>query len=167
MLFRSQGEAFIAISSGSGTGLAVQTTGIVVQHETGADDGAANPPQPIAAYIETSDFDIGDGGYQFSFVKRLIPDIDFIGSSTTSPTVTMTLKARNYPGQPFLGASTMQNAPSTVNGTDYSVQVYGFTEQTWIRLRGRQLAFRVESDQLGVKWQLGNPRIQIQPDGRR
>ena len=140
---------------------------ITVEHESGADDGTTNPPTPIEAYIETSDFDIGDGGYQFSFVKRLIPDVDFIGSGTASPTVTMTLKARDYPGQPYAGALPMQNAPATVNGTDFTMQVYGYTREVWIRLRGRQLSLRVESDQLGVKWQLGNPRIQIQPDGRR
>jgi len=143
------------------------TGNITVQHESGADDGSVNPPQAIDAYIETSDFDIGEGGYQYSFVKRLIPDIDFIGSATTTPTVTMTLTARDYPGQPYAGTSSKQNAPATVNGTDYSTQVYGYTEQVWIRLRGRQLVFRVESDQLGTRWQLGNPRIEIQPDGRR
>ena len=143
------------------------TANLTVQHEVGTDDGTTNPPSAIPAHIETSDFDIGDGGYQFSFVKRLIPDMDFIGSSTANPIVTITLKARNYPGQPFPGTSTMQNSPSTVYGQDYSVQVYGYTEQSWIRLRGRQLVFRVESDQLGIKWQVGNPRIQIQPDGRR
>ena len=162
-----QGETFVATGSGSGTGCAVQVTGVVVQHETGTDDGSVNPAQPISAYIETSDFDLGDGGYQFSFVKRLIPDIDFIGSTTTTPSVAMTLKARNYPGQPYAGTDPMQNAPTVISGTDYTVQVYGYTEQVWVRLRGRQLVFRVESDQLGVKWQLGVPRLQIQPDGRR
>jgi hypothetical protein len=146
---------------------APEDEGITVQHETGADDGTTNPPTPIEAYIETSDFDIGDGGYQFSFVKRLIPDIDFIGSETASPVVTMTVKARNYPGQPYAGVLPTQNAPATVAGTDFSTQVYGYTREVWVRLRGRQLSLRVESDQLGVKWQLGNPRIQIQPDGRR
>jgi hypothetical protein len=162
-----QGEIFIATGAGSGTGTAVQNTGYVIEHEVGTDDGAFNPPTAIAAYIETSDFDLGEGGYQFSFVKRLIPDIDFIGSSNTSPSVTMTLKARNYPGQGIAGTSTMQNAPAGVTGSEVSTQVYNYTDQIWIRLRGRQLVFRVESDALGVKWQLGTPRLQIQPDGRR
>lgn len=163
----AQSTVFVASGAGTGTGLAVRYTGYVVEHESGTDDGALNPPVPINAYIETSDFDIGEGGYQFSFVKRLIPDIDFIGSSTSSPVATMTLKARNYPGQPYPGTDPMQNSPATISGTNYTTQVYSYTDQVWIRLRGRQLAFRVESDQLGIKWQLGNPRIQIQPDGRR
>lgn len=141
--------------------------GLTVQHEVGADDGSVNPVQPISSYIETSDFDIGSGGYQFSFVKRLIPDVDFIGSSTSSPQATMTLKARNYPGQGVAGTSTMQNSAAPIDGSEVSAQVYDYTREIWIRLRGRQLVFRMESDQLGVKWQLGNPRIQIQPDGRR
>ena len=163
----AQGQAFIATAQGVGTGYAVQTVGVVVEHETGCDDGSVNPPVPIYAYIESSDFDIGDGGYRFSFVKRIIPDMDFIGSVSTDPSVVMTLTARNYPGDPFPGSDPMQNAPAVINGQDYSVQVYGYTEQVWVRLRGRQLIFRVESSDLGVKWQLGTPRLQIQPDGRR
>ena len=162
-----QGEIFIATGAGSGTGTAAQNTGYVIEHEVGTDDGAFDPPVAIAAYIETSDFDIGDGGYQFSFVKRLIPDVDFIGSSSVSPSVTMTLKARNYPGQGVAGLSTMQNTASTVSGSEVSTQIYDYTQEVWVRIRGRQLVFRVESDALGVKWQLGSPRLQIQPDGRR
>ena len=140
---------------------------LTVQHETGTDDGSVNPPAAIAAYIESSDFDIGDGGYQFSFIRRLIPDMDFIGSTSTTPVATMTIKARNYPGQGISGLSTMQNSSSTISGAEVSTQVYNYTQEVWVRLRGRQLAFRVESDQIGIKWQLGNPRIQISPDGRR
>lgn len=162
-----QGETFIAENTGTGTGYAVQVTGVVVQHETGTDDGSMNPAQPIAAYIESADFDLGDGGYQFSFVKRLIPDIDFIGSSNVAPSATMTLKARNYPGQGVAGLSTMQNSNAPISGSEVSTQVYDYTQEVWIRLRGRQLVFRIESDALGVKWQLGTPRLQIQSDGRR
>lgn len=141
----------------------------VVQHETGADDGSVNPPAAIAAYIESSDFDIGDGGYQFSFVKRLIPDIDFIGTDTTSnatPSVTMTLKARNYPGI-GLNTDAMQSTSGAISGQKVTTQVYDYTNQVWVRLRGRQLAFRIESADLGVKWQAGVNRIEIQSDGRK
>lgn len=140
---------------------------LTVQHEVGTDDGSTNPISPINAYIESADFDLGDGGYQFSFVKRLIPDMDFIGSSTSSPVATITLKARNYPGQGVAGLSSMQNTESTITGSEVSTQVYNYTQEVWVRIRGRQLVFRVESDQLGIKWQLGSPRLQIQSDGRR
>jgi hypothetical protein len=138
----------------------------IVQHESGADDGSVNPPQPIDAYIETSDFDIGDGGYQFSFVKRLIPDMDFIGSVNANPSVSLILKARNYPGI-GLNTDAMQSTSGTISGQEVTTQVYDYTNQVWVRLRGRQLAFRIESTDLGVKWQAGVNRIEIQPDGRK
>lgn len=140
---------------------------LTVQHEVGTDDGTTNPPSAIAAYIESADFDLGDGGYQFSFVKRIIPDVDFIGSSNANPSATMTLKARNYPGQGVAGLSTMQNTAAPISGAEVSTQVYNYTQDVWVRIRGRQLVFRIESDALGVKWQLGSPRLQIQSDGRR
>ena len=102
---------------------------ITVQHETGCDDGSVNPPEAIHAYIETSDFDIGDGGYQFSFVKRIIPDMDFIGSINTDPSVIMTVKARNYPGQGVAGKTTAQNVNAGVSGKEVTTQVYDYTQQ--------------------------------------
>jgi hypothetical protein len=33
----------------------------LLYHEQGVDDGTTNPPSPISAYIQSSDFDIGDG----------------------------------------------------------------------------------------------------------
>lgn len=144
----------------------LEPVGITVEHEVGADDGSVNPIQPISAYIQSSDFDLGEGGYQFSFVKRIIPDMDFIGSTTTTPNAQITLTARNYPG---IGVNTdpMQATTVPINGSQVNVQVYNYTEQEWIRLRGRQLQFRIESSDLGVRWQLGSPRLQISPDGRR
>jgi hypothetical protein len=153
---------------------------LVLQHEVGVDDLTTSAPQPIAAYIESADFDIGDGGDRFSFVKRLIPDVDFIGSNlarNATPSVNMTLTVRNYPGQgapvpPATGQDGDSNmpqsyTPTTVTGTAATTQVFNYTNQAWIRLRGRQVYFRVGSDDLGVKWQLGVPRLDIQPDGRR
>jgi hypothetical protein len=148
----------------------VAATGqITVQHETGCDDASVNPPVAIEAFIETSDFDIGEGGYQFSFVKRIIPDIDFIGSINTDPSVVMTIKARNYPGQGVSGLTTAQNTGTAggVAGKEVTTQVFNYTQMIWVRIRGRQLSFRVESEDLGVKWQMGVPRLEIQPDGRK
>jgi hypothetical protein len=141
-------------------------TGRMFYQEYGADDGSTNPPSPVNAYIESADFDLGDGGNQFSFVKRIIPDVDFIGSNNTTPSVTMTLQARNFPGVGVI-TSPMQDASAGVLGAKVSTQVYNYTTQSWIRLRGRQVIFRVESNQLGVQWQLGTPRLEIQPDGKR
>jgi hypothetical protein len=136
--------------------------GRLLQHENGVDDGLTNPPSAIVNYIESADFDIGDG-VQFSFVKRIIPDIDFIGSQVATPSVTMTLSTRNFPGE---GTFTSTDIPVAV-GSKVSTQVYNYTDQVWLRLRGRQVAFRIGSDAVGVKWQLGTPRLDVQPDGRR
>lgn len=136
--------------------------GMLLQHESGVNDGTTNPPSPISAYIESSDFDLDDGN-SFAFVKRIIPDVDFIGSTTNSPSVTLTLSARDYPGQ---GAFQQTQNPA-VSANKVTTQVYNYTEQNWIRLRGRQVALKISSDALGVKWQLGTPRIETQQDGRR
>lgn len=140
--------------------------GRLFYHEFGTDDGSTNPVSAINAYIESADFDIGDGGNQFSFVKRIIPDVDFIGSSNTTPSVTMTLQARNFPGIGVI-TSPMQDSNTAISGTKVTTQVYNYTNQAWVRLRGRQVIFRVESDSIGTKWQLGTPRLDLQPDGRR
>ena len=136
--------------------------GMLVQHESSLNDGTTNPPSAISCYIESADFDLGEGD-SFSFVKRVIPDVDFIGSTANTPAVTMTVSTRNYPGQGLF----QSNMPSPISGSEVSTQVYNYTNQVWIRLRGRQVAFKIGSNMVGVKWQLGTPRLEIQPDGRR
>jgi hypothetical protein len=134
--------------------------GMLVQHESGTDDGSVNPPAAIPAYIESADFDIGEGD-KFSAVKRVIPDVDFIGSTTTTPSVTMTVSTRNFPGQGLF----LNDTPTNISGSKVTTQVYDYTNQVFVRLRGRQVAFRIGSDGAGIKWQLGTPRLDIQPDG--
>ena len=135
---------------------------ILVQHEEGTDDGSTNPPTGIPAYIESADFDIGEGD-KFSAVKRVVPDVDFIGSTSTAPSVTMTISTRNFPGQGFFVNDNVAN----VSGSKATTQVYDYTNQVFLRLRGRQVAFRVSSSEAGIQWQLGVPRLDIQPDGTR
>jgi hypothetical protein len=135
-------------------------------HESAVDDVAGIEPVPINAYVQSSDFDIGDG-HNFGFVWRILPDINFTGSNVNQPSVTMTVKPRQNSGAPY-GAA---NNPGVISSDNYSsVSVYNiqeFTGQVYTRLRGRQLAFRIESNTLGVAWQLGSPRIDIRNDGRR
>lgn len=135
-------------------------------HESAVDDVAGIEPVPINAYVQSSDFDIGDG-HNFGFVWRILPDINFTGSNVNQPSVTMTVKPRQNSGAPY-GAA---NNPRVLSSDNYSsVSVYNvqeFTGQVYTRLRGRQLAFRIESTTLGVAWQLGSPRIDIRNDGRR
>jgi len=146
--------------------IAADYNGRLLYHENGNDDLSTASSQPITAYVQSSDFDIGDG-QQFGFVWRILPDINFNSSTTNQPTVTMQVKPRQNSGTPYTSADN----PSVVSADDFSTvpayTVNQFTGQVYTRLRGRQMAFRIESTGLGVAWQLGAPRIDIKPDGRR
>jgi hypothetical protein len=139
---------------------------LLVYHESGVDDGTVNPAVPIVAQVTSSDFDIGDG-HNFGFVWRLIPDLTFDGSNVNQPIAMFTVLPRANSGAPY-GNS---NNPDVVSTQNYQNQrtyaVQEFTQQVYVRIRGRQMAFKVSSDELGVQWQLGVPRIDIRPDGRR
>lgn len=149
--------------------VAATTTHLIVSHEEGTDNGETNPPSSINSYIQSADFDIGDGD-KYSFVWRIVPDITFNGSSSVPPefpSVNMMLKPRKNPGSAY-GAAAPQLVESTQDYKDvrsYSVQQ--FTEQIYTRERGRQMSLRIESDSLGTQWQLGIPRIDLRPDGKR
>jgi hypothetical protein len=142
------------------------TNTLLVYHENGVDDGTVNPAVPIVAQVTSSDFDIGDG-HNFGFVWRLIPDLTFDGSTVNQPIAMFTVLPRANSGAPYGNA----NNPDVVSAQNYQNQrnyaVQQFTQQVYVRIRGRQMAFKVSSDELGVQWQLGIPRIDIRPDGRR
>ena len=123
-------------------------------------------PAPIEAYVQSSDFDIGDG-HNFGFVWRILPDVNFNGSTVNEPAVTMTVKPRQNSGTAY-GVADNPVVTSAQNYTTFpQYTIQQFTGQVYTRLRGRQMAFRIESTGLGVAWQLGSPRIDIRPDGRR
>lgn len=146
---------------------ATTTSNIIVFHEAAVDNGETNPPSPIASYIQSSDFDIGNGD-KYGFVWRMIPDITFNGSmtqSSTFPQVDFKMRPRKNPGAPYKvsNAPTVTSTQSYVTEKTYNVQE--FTELIYTRVRGRQMAFRIESDTLGTQWQLGIPKLDIRPDG--
>jgi hypothetical protein len=138
----------------------------ILFHESSVDDNAGTTSLPINAYVQSSDFDIGDG-HNFGFVWRILPDENFNGSNVNQPSVTLTVKPRVNSGSPYGAANNplVRSADNFSTGQVYNVQE--FTGQVYTRIRGRQMAFRIESDTLGVSWQLGMPRIDIRPDGRR
>lgn len=140
--------------------------GQIIYHEDGVDDGTTSPASPISSYIQSADANIGDG-HNYGFVWRMIPDITFDGSTVDKPSVTMTLKPRQNPGSNYSAAA----SPTVASTQDYSGQrnytVQQFTEIVYVRVRGRQMAFRISSEDLGVQWQLGVPSLDIRPDGRR
>jgi len=140
--------------------IAAGTDRYLYLHEFGQSDGSTVPDSAIDAHIESSQIDIQDGE-NFAFIRRIIPDITFDGSTTDSPNANLVLKARNFPGGNYLNSQTA--------GVDRTatVPVEQFTDQVNVRLRGRSFALRVESDQEGVSWRLGSPRVEIRPDGKR
>jgi hypothetical protein len=147
-------------------GYAGSHCGTLIYQETGNDDGTTTPPSPIISYCQSSDFDIGDG-HNFGLVTRIIPDLTFDGSDVANPTVVFTVRPRQNPGANY-GSS---DSPDVVSVNNYSGQRYynvqQFTQYVYVRVRGRQMAFRVGSNELGVAWQLGAPRLDVRPDGRR
>lgn len=145
--------------------------GTLVYHEVGTDDATTNPPSQITAYIQTADFDLDDG-HNFAFVWRMIPDVTFDGSSATAPAVSFTLRPRRNPGAAYgiEGTQQVTSAQNYAGQSTYTVQQ--FTEQVNVRVRGRQMAFRVSSGDVGtegagVAWQLGIPRFDVRQDGKR
>ena len=152
--------------------IATTYAGITVNHESGVDDATTVPSLPIYAYIQSSDFDIGDG-HNFGFAWRMIPDITFDGSNTASsaspyPSVDITMWPRQNPGADYnqdVPNPAVTSAQNYVNARTYNVQQ--FTQIVYTRIRGRQMAFRIESADLGTQWQLGTPRLDVRADGQR
>jgi hypothetical protein len=125
-------------------------------HEFGCDaDGTA-----MQSYIQSSDFDITDGD-QFILMRRIIPDMSFQGSTATNPVAYVTVKPRNFPGANY----TTEANKDIIEAASTPVEQY--TNQVFIRARARQIGFKVGSVGLGVQWQLGAPRLDGRPDGKR
>ena len=139
---------------------AANADGYIYEHEIGFDDGTTNPTTPINAFIQSSPIDIGDGE-QFMLVRKMIPDVDFKNSTATLPDVNITLDVKNVPD------GTYSNTQTDAFVKTQAAPLNARTEKLFFRLRGRQMRFKISSDDLGVTWRLGSPRLDIRPDGRR
>ena len=129
----------------------------IFNHEIGFDDDGS----AMTSFIESAAIDIGDGD-KFTYIRRVIPDLTFLGSTNlSSPQAVFTVKSRRFPGASF------DNTDSGTTIGSISSDVETFTEQLHIRSRGRSFALRVESTALGTKWKLGSPRVDLRPDGRQ
>jgi hypothetical protein len=138
----------------------------IVDHESGLNDNETGTATAIESYITSSEFDIGDG-HNFGFVWRLIPDVTFRGSTAASPACVMTLLPLQNSGSGYNDPQSeggVNNATVTRSAT---VPIEQFTGQVYVRVRGRQMSFKMYQSQLDATWQLGAPRIDIKPDGRR
>lgn len=144
---------------------AICTDGYLYLHESGFDNGATNPPSAINAYIQSSPIEI-ENGDSFMFVKRVIPDLTFRNSTMSNgsePEVKFIIKPQDYPGGEIgtgQERTVQRNSAATLN-------VNRFTNQVFTRLRARSVALRVESDETGVAWRLGTPRLDVRQDGRK
>ena len=140
------------IAAGSGPS---DSVGYLFNHESGLEDDTS----AMTSFIQSADFDLGDGD-QFSMTRRIIPDVEFTGSTSNTPEIDMELQTRNFPGGALnTDASDRQRVVKSIVGT--------YTDQVFIRARARQLALKIESDTAGVQWQLGSPRLDVRSDGKR
>jgi hypothetical protein len=131
------------------------TNGNLYEHEVGVNDDIL----PMESFIQSADFDLGDGE-QFMLTRRILPDVNFTNSTATAPEVTMTIRPKR-----FSGTSYTNDASDSQRVIETSVDQY--TGQVFVRARGRQMAFKVSSDDLGVQWQLGSVRLDVRQDGKR
>ena len=156
--------------------------GWVYEHESGTDDGQplGAPSLPIESFIQSADVDIDDGD-KFLLVRRVIPDLSFKGSTVADPVTgqplvpeaTMTVGVRDFPGAVSLttNASDLSTDRDVISDCEScsptTALINQYTNQVFVRARGRQMNFRISSDTLGTQWQLGSPRVDARPDGGR
>ena len=138
----------------------------IVNHEYGLNANESGTTIPINAYITTSEADIDDG-HNFVFIRRILPDLTFRGSTAESPSVTMSVIPLNNSGAGYTDPASVGGSDNAAITRTATVPIEKFTGQVFIRVRGRQFAFKIESNQLDTTWQLGSPRLEIQLDGRR
>jgi len=146
--------------------LAATYSNNIVKHEIGYDDKETSSVYPITATLVSAEFDLDDGD-RAMFISRVLPDVTFAGSTASTPAVTMTISPMVNSGSGYnTPLSEGGNSSATVTRTA-TVPIEEFTGQAYVRLRGRQMAFKVESTAEGVAWKLGATRFDMRPDGRR
>ena len=138
----------------------------LVNQETGLNDDEAGSPQPIESYITSSEFDLGDG-HNLGFIWRVLPDMTFRGSTTSNPTATIYLYPLDNSGAGYSDPASYGGTNTASVTRSVAVPVEQYTGQVYTRVRGRQMAFKVHAEQLDTAWQLGAPRIDVRPDGRK
>jgi len=140
----------------------------IYNHEDGVDDGQplSAAPLPIESFIQSAFIDVDDGD-KFMLIRRVIPDINFTNSDSTydTPEVVMTVGVTNFPGAST--STTNADNLTTARSVLTTATIDQYTNQVFVRTRGRQMNFKIQSNNLGTQWQLGMPRIDARPDGMR
>lgn len=146
--------------------LAATYNGVLVDHENGIDDNETGTTAAISSFITSAEFDLDDG-HQFMLMSRVIPDVSFEGSTTGAPAVDMTFFGLGSSGSGYNDPASESgvNTGTITRSATSPVEVY--TTQVHTRVRGRQMSLKIESSTTGVQWQLGAPRLDMRPDGRR
>ena len=146
--------------------IAATYTKNLVNHEEGVDDNETGTTAAITAAISSGEFDLDDG-HHFALVQRIMPDVTFDGSTAEAPTINLTL-------QPLNNSGSGVNNPTSEGGSaggdvtrSVSAPVEEYTTQLDVRVRGRQMVLKLESTAEGVAWQMGAPRVDLRPSGRR
>ena len=138
----------------------------IVNHEFGVDDNETGTATAIYAMISTAEFDIDDGD-KFGFVRRILPDLTFSGSTAANPQVTLTLTPMQNSGSGYNNPQSVGGDANALITRSATVPIEAFTGQVFIRVRGRQMILTMESNQLGCTWQMGSHRLDIRQDGGR
>jgi hypothetical protein len=139
----------------------------LVQHEVGVDNNETATALPLHAYIESAEWDVGDGD-SFTFIRRVLPDVTFRASTgDLTPQVTLTIKPMKNSGSGYNNPLSVGGNPAAGVVRIAQAPIEEFTGQVFIRVRGRQFVLRYESNQLGTAWQTGATRVDFQKDGRR
>jgi hypothetical protein len=149
-----------------GNPMAATYANSLVYHEVGCDNLETSTPQPIPAFISSAEFDLDDGD-SFMFIRRVLPDVTFEGSTSDAPALSLGFYPLKGSGSGFTDPRSVGGEPGATVSRFQVVPVETYTNQVFVRLRGRQMVIRVESTELGVTWQLGKTRLDMQPDGRR
>jgi hypothetical protein len=140
----------------------------ILYHEVGYDDQSSPTTTAISPYLQTADFDI-NGGDHFGYVWRILPDFTFEGSTSTNPYLTVTVNSRTNLGTTYTNpvdqpsVTNTQHPPTPPN----TYPVEQFTGEIFTRVRGRQMNLYIQSNVIGISWQMGTMRIDMRPDGRR
>ena len=138
----------------------------LVSQEFGVDCNELGTANPIIATITSGEFDI-DEGDRFMMINRILPDMTFVGSTADAPSATMTILPLQNSGSGYYNPLSVGGNSTTTITRITTVPIEEFTGQVFVRIRGRQIAVKIESTGLGVTWKLGKPRLDIRPDGRR
>lgn len=142
------------------TPLAGATDGYLYAHETGATDQSVQPAAMLESWLKSSVFELGNGE-NFMLVSRVIPDVEFSGSTASEPSVDMTFARRDYPGSPFV------EGPDDPVTRSVALPIEQYTPKVDKRFRTRSTQIGIAATVTGTAWSLGVPRLYAAPDGQR